>query len=168
MLPFSTICMMLKLHTRCLQISITYTPSRNSMLGMVYGFSNTTSLQHNIKTTRPCGKLGYQCFGSYMISDVAFPLGIPLHMRPYPVFHVSLLEPYTITLILGPLTTPPPLIEFLEGPKFEVASILDSKIVQNELYDLVRICPQRLDLGTCNKSFQCHGHGHHISSSISS
>ena len=51
-------------------------------------------LQHNIKTTRPCGKLDYQRFGPYKItskiSDVAFRLGLPPHMHLHPVFHVSL------------------------------------------------------------------------------
>ena len=98
-------------------------------------------LQHNIKTTRPCGKLDYQRFGPYeitgKISDVAFRLHLPPHMHLHPVFHVSLLEPYTTSSIPGCLTTPPPPVEFLEGPEFEVAAILDSKIVRNKLYYLV-------------------------------
>ena len=98
-------------------------------------------LQHNIKTTRPCSKLDYQRFGPYMItgkiSDVAFRLDLPPHMHFHPIFHVSLLEPYTTSSILSRLTTPPPPVEFLDGPEFEVAAILDSKIVRNKLYYLV-------------------------------
>ena len=94
-----------------------------------------------IKTTRPCGKLDYQRFGPYMITgkinDVAYRLGLPPHMHLHPVFHVSLLEPYTNSSIPGRITPPPPPIEFLEGREFEVAAILDSKIVRNKLYYLV-------------------------------
>ena len=59
----------------------------------------------------PCAKLDYQRFGPYMItgktSDGAFLLGLPPHMRLHPVFHVSLLEPYTTSSIPGRLTNPP-------------------------------------------------------------
>ena len=68
-------------------------------------------LQGRIKTTRPCCKLDYQRFGPYVISgkinDVAFRLD------------------------------PPPLIEVSDGSEYEVAAILDSKIVRNKLYYLV-------------------------------
>ena len=94
--------------------------------------------QHNVKPIRPCGKLDYQCFDPYMIigkiSDVTFRPGLPSHIRLHLVFHVSLLEPYMTSSIVGHLTNPPPLVEFLEGPDFMVAVILDSKIVQNKLY----------------------------------
>ena len=86
-------------------------------------------------------QLDYNRFGPYeitgKISDVAFRLHLPPHMHLHPVFHVSLLEPYTTSSILGRLTTPPPPVEFLEEPEFEVAAILDSKIVRNKLYYLV-------------------------------
>ena len=56
-------------------------------------------LQGSIKTTRPCYKLDYQHFGSYVISgkinDVTFHFDLPPYMRLHLVFHVSLLEPYT-------------------------------------------------------------------------
>ena len=58
-------------------------------------------------------------------------------MRLHPVFHVSLLEPSTTSAIPGHRTNPPTPVEFLEGPKFEVVDILDSKIMQNKLYFLV-------------------------------
>ena len=65
------------------------------------------------------------------ISDVAFRLDLPPHMHLHPVFHVSLFEPYTTSLILSRLTTPPPPVEFLDEPKFEVAVVLDPKIVRS-------------------------------------
>ena len=59
-------------------------------------------LQYNIKINRPCGKLDYQRFGPYMISgkisDVAFRLDLPPHVHLHPMFHVSLLEPYTTSV----------------------------------------------------------------------
>ena len=39
--------------------------------------------------------------------------------------------------IAGYLMTSPPLVEFLDGPEFEVVVVLDSKIVRNKLYYLV-------------------------------
>jgi transposase InsO family protein len=98
-------------------------------------------LQGNIKTTRPCRKLDYQRFGPYVISgkinDVTFRLDLPPHMRLHPVFHVSLLEPYTSSSIPGRVSTPPPPVEVSNGSEYEVAAILDSKLIRNKLYYLV-------------------------------
>ena len=58
-------------------------------------------------------------------------------MHLYPVFHISLLEPYSSTSILDRAVPPPPLIEIVEGPEYEVNAILDSKIMRNKLYYLV-------------------------------
>ena len=64
-----------------------------------------------------------------------------IYLRNYgchPVFHSSLLEPYRDSTILNRITPPPLPIESLEdGPEYEVAAILDSKIVRNKLYYLV-------------------------------
>ena len=49
----------------------------------------------------------------------------------------SLLEPYQDNIILGRIAQPPRLIELEDGPEYEIASILDSKIVRNKLYYLV-------------------------------
>ena len=40
------------------------------------------------------------------INDVTFRLDLPPHMHLHPVFHVSLLEPYTTRSISGRLTSP--------------------------------------------------------------
>ena len=53
------------------------------------------------------------------------------------MFHSSLLEPYQESTIPGRITQPPPPIELEDGLEYEVAAILDSKIVHNKLYYLV-------------------------------
>ena len=83
-----------------------------------------------MKTTRPCEKLDFQRLGAFVISgqvnDVAFCL----------VFHVSLLEPYTSSSIPNRSIPPPPPVQLLDGPEYEVEAILDSKVMRNKLYYL--------------------------------
>ena len=62
---------------------------------------------------------------------------LPPQLRIHPVFHSSLLEPYHESTIPGRITQPPPPIELEDGPEYEVAAILNSKIVRNKLYYLV-------------------------------
>ena len=87
-----------------------------------------------MKTTRPCDKLDYQRLGPFVIvdqvNDVAFRLDLPSHMHIHPVFHVSLLEPWTSSSIPGWVIPPPPPIELAKA-------ILESKIMRNKLYNLV-------------------------------
>ncbi len=58
--------------------------------------------RQNIKTTQRLKKLDYQIFGSFTIVKqiyiVAFQLKFPDSMKVHPMFHVSLLEPYTMLL----------------------------------------------------------------------
>ena len=58
-------------------------------------------------------------------------------MHLHPVFHVSLLEPYNASSILNRVVLPPPPVQLVSGPKFEVKVVLDSKIVRKKLYYLV-------------------------------
>ena len=98
-------------------------------------------LRRNVKTTRPCDKLDFNRLGLFMISgkvnDIAFHLDLPSHMRLHPVFHVSLLEPFISSSIPNRISPPPPLEQLLDGPEYEVESILDSKVVRNKLHYLV-------------------------------
>jgi transposase InsO family protein len=98
-------------------------------------------LRRNVKTTRPCAKLDYQRLGPFVISaqinDVAYRLDLPSHLRLHPVFHCSLLEPCITSAIPNRVRPPPPPVQLLDGPEYEVAAILDSKFSHGKLYYLV-------------------------------
>jgi hypothetical protein len=98
-------------------------------------------LRRHIKTTRPCDKLDYRRLGPFRITgkinDVTFRLDLPPQLQIHPVFHCSLLEPYKANTIPDRVTPPPPPLELDAGPEYEVAAILDSKLVRNKLYYLV-------------------------------
>jgi hypothetical protein len=98
-------------------------------------------LRRNVKTTRPCDKLDFQRLGPFFISgkvnEVAFRLDLPSHMHLHPVFHVSLLEPCATNSIPNRVVPPPPPLQLLDGPEYEVEAVLDSKINRNKLYYLV-------------------------------
>jgi hypothetical protein len=53
-------------------------------------------LRRNIKTTRPNDKLDYKKLGLFKvkrnIKNISYELYLPLIMRIYPIFHISLLE----------------------------------------------------------------------------
>ena len=66
-----------------------------------------------------------------------FRLDLPTHMRLHPVFHSSLLEPCATTTIPHHIVPPPLVVQLADGPEYEVAVILDSKIIRNKVYYLV-------------------------------
>ena len=68
------------------------------------------------------------------INEVAFFLDLPPHVRRQTIFHCSLLEPCVTSNISYHVVPPPSLIELDDGPEYEVATILDSKIIENKLY----------------------------------
>jgi hypothetical protein len=97
----------------------------------------------NIRTKRPSKKLDHRRLGPYpitaKISSHAFRLGLPLDLRQiHPVFHVSLLEPATLSNISGRHPDPPPPIEIDSENEYEVANILDSRIRRKRLEYLVQ------------------------------
>ena len=69
---------------------------------------------------------------------MAFLLDLPsTHMRHHPIFHCSLLEPCATSTIPHRIMPPPPVVQLIDGLEYEVAAILDSKIIHNKLYYFV-------------------------------
>jgi len=58
-------------------------------------------------------------------------------MKIHLVFHVSLLEPYHTSTILGRICDPPPPIKVNGEQEYEMEDILDSKIFNHQLQYLV-------------------------------
>ena len=48
-----------------------------------------------------------------------------------------MLEPYIYSSIPNPSIPPPPLVQLLDGPEYEVEATLYSKVMRNKLYYLV-------------------------------
>ena len=98
-------------------------------------------LRRHINSTQPCDKLDYRRLGPFRIiekiNDVTFRLDLPPQLQIHPVLHSSLLEPYQGNNIPNRITPPPPPIEVEARPEYEIAAILDSKIVRNKFYYLV-------------------------------
>ena len=98
-------------------------------------------IRHYVRTTHPCDKLDYQRLGPFLISarinDVTYRLDLPPSLRLHLVFHCSLLEPCAASTIPNRVTPPPPSVQLLDGPQYEVSAILDSKITRGKLYYLV-------------------------------
>ena len=94
-----------------------------------------------MRTRRHYDKLDHQRLGPFRISaqinDVAFRLDLPTHMRLHPIFHCSLLEPCATSTIPHRVVPPPSVVQLADGPEYEVAAILDSKMIRNKLYYLV-------------------------------
>ena len=86
-------------------------------------------------TTRPSKKLADKFLGPYKV--IAQPgthsvtLWLPDNLHAvHPVFHVSMLEPATLSMIPDRVQPPPPPV-FIDGKlEFEIAEILDSKVDQ--------------------------------------
>jgi hypothetical protein len=98
-------------------------------------------LRRDLPTARPCAKLDYRRLGPYKIiaqvGDRAFRLELPPSVRIHPVFHVSVLEPYTANPFPDRVPPPPPTVEIDDHEEFEVREILDSKFLRRRLYYLV-------------------------------
>jgi len=54
------------------------------------------------------------------INVVAFQLKLLISMKIHHVFHVSLLEPYHVSTILGKICEPPPPNEISDEQKYEM------------------------------------------------
>ena len=85
----------------------------------------------HLSTTMPSTKLNPKRYGPFTITDqignLAYRLDLPDNMRIHPVFHGSLLSPYTETEEYGPnFERPAPdLIE--DEEQYEVEAVVDSR-----------------------------------------
>jgi len=59
-------------------------------------------------------------------------------MKIHSVFHVSLLEPYTLSTIPNRVRPPPPAVAVDSNQEYEVEEILDSKRICKRLFYLVK------------------------------
>ena len=85
------------------------------------------------RTTRPSKKLAKKYLGPFKViarvGSHSYTLRLPDSMRAvHPVFHVSMLEPATPNSILNRIQSPPPPVEIVGEPKYEISEILDSKV----------------------------------------
>ena len=87
-------------------------------------------------TTRPSKKLVDKFLGPYKViaqpGTQSVTLRLPDNLRAvHPVFHISMLEPTTLSTIPDRVQPPPPPV-FIDGePEFEITEILNSKVDQH-------------------------------------
>jgi transposase InsO family protein len=93
----------------------------------------------NIRTRRPNKKLDYKYLGPFEITDAvgtqAYRLRLPETLKVHPVFHVSLLEPYTGN---DHGAAPPEPLNVDGEEQWEVEEVLDSRIHRGHLEYLVK------------------------------
>jgi hypothetical protein len=68
---------------------------------------------------------------------MTFQLKLLDSMKVHPMFHVSLLEPYYVSTILGRTHEPPPPIIVDDEQEYKVEEILNSRISYRQLQYLV-------------------------------
>ena len=99
-------------------------------------------LSSNISTQRPCKKLDWKRLGPYLVSErigtQAYRLQLPPSLKVHPVFHVSLLDRYAESDIPSRIQPPAPLVIVDSQLEFEVEEILDSRLMRNRLFYLVK------------------------------
>ena len=95
--------------------------------------------RRNIHTTRPSQKLDLKWMCPFTVkervgeSGLAYRLELPERMKIHDVFHVSLLEPYRESRIVGRVQELAPPVEVEVELEWEVKEILDSKVERGKL-----------------------------------
>ena len=96
----------------------------------------------NIKINRTCKKLDFKYIGPFQINEVIgelnYKLDLPTSMKIHPTFHVSLLKAVTENRFPNRCIPPPLPIIIDNEVEYEVESILDKKIIRNQVYYLVK------------------------------
>jgi hypothetical protein len=96
-------------------------------------------IRRNIQTKRPSTKLDHKKLGLFkikrIIGPVNYKLVLPKTMNIHLVFHISLLEPVLLGVLLAPVTEIEPINPNAE---YEVEEILDYKQVRNYIKYLVK------------------------------
>ncbi len=98
-------------------------------------------LRRNIRTTRPSLKLDHRRLGPYPIirevGNQSYLLRLPSYLsRLHPVFHTSLLEPYSDPSEFHPHSEPEPFQ--LSDPALSISSILDCRKIGHRYEYLIR------------------------------
>uniref|UniRef100_A0A8C5Q592 Gypsy retrotransposon integrase-like protein 1 n=2 Tax=Leptobrachium leishanense TaxID=445787 RepID=A0A8C5Q592_9ANUR len=95
----------------------------------------------HLKLSCPSKKLGPRYLGPFqvlsIINPVALKLALPPSLRIHPVFHVSLLKPWTPDPFPGRAPSPPPPVMVDDDLEYEIAEILDSRMHRGRLQYLV-------------------------------
>jgi hypothetical protein len=90
----------------------------------------------NVSTTRPCKKLDYKKIGPYeviaKVGKVSYEVQLPRNLRIFPIFHVSLLEPYYEDPDPNRTKPPPPSVIINDEEEYEAEEILDSRFHYNK------------------------------------
>jgi hypothetical protein len=96
-------------------------------------------IQQNIQTKQLNTKLDYKKLGLFKIKKIIglvnYKLVLPKTINIYPVFHISLLEPILLEVLLAPVTE----IELVNfNMEYKIEEILDHKQVRNRVKYLVK------------------------------
>jgi hypothetical protein len=96
------------------------------------------------RVTRPSKKLSDKYLGPFNIiaqpGKSSFTLALPDHMRAvHPVFHVSMLKPFTPSNIPNRTLTPPPPVKIKGDMEYKIEMILDTKVNKQQCNKLIYI-----------------------------
>jgi hypothetical protein len=96
-------------------------------------------IQRNIQTKQPNTKLDHKKLGPFKIKKITrlinYELVLPKTINIYPVFHISLLEPISLGVLLAPVTEIEPVNPNAE---YKVEEILDHNQIRNYIKYLVK------------------------------
>jgi hypothetical protein len=96
-------------------------------------------IQRNIQTKQPSTKLDHKKLGLFKIKRIIrlvnYELALPKTMNIHLVFHISLLEPVLLGVLLVPVTKIEPINP---NAKYKIEKILDYKQIRNCIKYLIK------------------------------